>query len=168
MVTPVNILVILGYPANNDGYPSPILKSRLDKGLEIYEQEPIDKIILTGGPVYNNFVEAEVMAVYCIEHGVPTDKIVMEPSAKNTYENARMVNRLIEDEGYTNVIIVTSAFHARRAKHFFSKHIDKTRIVTAPFPKKYPWFKKLFYTLKEYLILLLYNLGLLNKRYAIR
>ena len=168
MATPHNILVILGYPANNDGYPSPILKSRLDKGLEIYKLEQIEKIIVTGGPVYNNFVEAEVMAVYCINHGVSADKILMEPSAQNTFENARMVQKLMSEEGYANAIIVTSAFHARRAKYFFSKHIENVSIVAAPFPKKYPLIKRVFYTLKEYLILLLYNMGLLNKRYVIR
>ncbi|MBW7914849.1 MAG: YdcF family protein, partial [Taibaiella sp.] len=66
-----NILIVLGYPADNDGNPGPILKARLDKAIELYRNGVARKIIVTGAAVDNEFVESEVMAVYLVHNGIP-------------------------------------------------------------------------------------------------
>lgn len=161
-----NVLIILGYPANNEGEPGPILKSRLDKGVELFNAGGFDKMIVTGAAVYNNYVEAQVMAAYCIKKGVNADDIIMEPRARNTFENARMARDIMRRNGYSYATVVTSSFHEIRARYFFSKHIEHIKLVTAPFPEKFPFAKRLIYSAKEYIILMLFNLGLLNNRYA--
>ncbi|MBW7914977.1 MAG: hypothetical protein H3C54_15030 [Taibaiella sp.] len=54
-----------------------------------------------------------------------------------------------------------------RAETFFSRHIKNVTIIPAPFPKGFPLAKRLLYELKEYIIIALFNLGLLNRRYSI-
>ena len=72
-----NILIVLGYPADNNGNPSPILKARLDKAIELYRKGVARKIIVTGAAVDNEFVESEVMAVYLVNNGIPQEDICL-------------------------------------------------------------------------------------------
>lgn len=162
------ILVVLGYPADGDGDPGPILKARLNKAIELYKQGHAQKIIVTGAAVDNQFVESEVMAIYCVEHGIPDKDIYIESSARNTFENARMVNGIMKEKGYKKAIVVTSSFHKLRAQQFFNRVMGKTTIMTAPFPDKFPLAKRMILLLKEFIILILYKMGLLNSRYAIQ
>lgn len=162
-----NILVVLGYPADENGSPGPILQARLNKTVELYQQRLADKIIVTGGAVDNEFVESEVMATYLVHQGIPRQDIYTETSARNTYENAVMVSRIMQQKGYIHAIVVTSSFHRMRAEKFFNRHIKNVTIVPAPFPKGFPVGKRLLYELKEYIIIALFNLGLLNGRYSI-
>ncbi len=168
MKSPDSILIVLGYPANADGNPSPILKARLDKAIELYRKGMAAKIILTGAAVDNQFIESEVMAVYCIQKGIPAEDIYVESNARNTYENARMVHGIMKDKGYKKAIVVTSGFHKLRAKVFFSREMKEASIVGAPFPQDFPYFQRLFLMLKEVIIIVLFKLGLLNNRYSIQ
>lgn len=162
------ILIVLGYPADENGNPGPILQARLDKAIELYNAGMAARIIVTGAAVDNEFVESEVMAVYLVRKGIPHGDIYIESSARNTYENAVMVSRIMHEKGYKNAVVVTSSFHRMRARKFFSRHLDNVTIATAPFPKGFPAGKRLLYQLKEYIIILLFNLGLLNNRYSIQ
>ena len=162
------ILVVLGYPALNNNDPGPILKSRLDKGIELYRAGAGSKIIVTGGAVGNEYVESEVMAAYCLQNGIPAQDILVESVAKNTFENARMVRDIMKEKGYANAIVVTSSFHTMRAKTFFARVVGNIKIVAAPFPGNFPIFKRAFFLAKEYIIMMLYRLGLLNQRYSIQ
>lgn len=168
MVNTKAVIIVLGYPANDDGDPSPILRSRLDKAIEIYRSGQAGKIIVTGAAVYNQFVEAEVMNVYCIKNGISPEDIFMEPQARNTYDNARRVRKIMYDNGFNKAIVVTSGFHKMRAQRFFSKHIYNATVVAAPFPDRFPIAKRLFFQVKEIIILILFSLGLLKNRYAAR
>jgi len=168
-VKPVDtILIVLGYPADENGNPGPILQARLDKAIELYKTGMAAKVIVTGAAVENEFVESEVMAVYMIRKGVPHEDIYIESSARNTYENAVMVSRIMKEKGFKQAIVVTSSFHRMRARKFFSRHVENVTIVSAPFPENFPAGKRLLYQLKEYIIIFLFNLGLLNSRYAIQ
>lgn len=162
------ILIVLGYPADENGNPGPILQARLDKAIELYKTGMAAKVIVTGAAVENEFVESEVMAVYMIRKGVPHEDIYIESSARNTYENAVMVSRIMKEKGFKQAIVVTSSFHRMRARKFFSRHVENVTIVSAPFPENFPAGKRLLYQLKEYIIIFLFNLGLLNSRYAIQ
>lgn len=168
MNTAKNILVVLGYPANDDGTPGPILKARLDKAIELYKNGTASKIIVTGGAVSNHHVESEVMEQYCIQHGVSATDIMQENQSRNTYENARMVREMIEEKGYEKAIVVTSSFHKMRAKTFFARVVGNVSIVSAPFPAGFSLIKRAIFLAKEYIIIVLYNLGLLNGRYSIQ
>ncbi|MCB9046993.1 MAG: YdcF family protein [Chitinophagales bacterium] len=168
MCTSDTILVVLGYPVDENGEPSPILKARLNKAVELYKQGAAGKIIVTGAAVDNQFVESEVMALYCIKQGVPDTDIYIESNAKNTYENARLVKGIMKEKGYKKAIVVTSSFHKLRAQQFFSRELKEVTVVPAPFPDKFPVIQRMILLLKEYIILVLFKLGLLNSRYSIQ
>lgn len=57
-----------------------------------------------------------------IERGVPKDKLIRFPhDADSTLEEALALARLCSERHFHSVIVVTSNYHARRARYIFSK-----------------------------------------------
>lgn len=97
----------------------PLLAQRLDKGLAIYEKfnrKPV--IIVSGGQGDDELIsEAEAMARYLIDKGVPADSILLENKSRTTFENLIFSKELIRVQGLEQdrVLLVTNSFHALRA-----------------------------------------------------
>lgn len=53
------------------------------------------------------------------QRGVPTNAITVECDSRSTQENAQFTVRLLRERGFTNVTIVTSWYHSRRALSCF-------------------------------------------------
>ena len=74
-----------------------------------------------------------------LDFGVPESAITFLEDARNTEEEAKRIVRLCGDEvegggGQRNlsVLLVTSAFHMRRAKLMFEKYAPQVEIIPAP------------------------------------
>ncbi|WP_133511786.1 YdcF family protein [Candidatus Thiosymbion oneisti] len=79
-------------------------------------------VILVGGRLpwhTNRGREADAMLRFLIDLGVPGGKVLLERHSRNTYENARETQRLLADRGMDQVLLVTSAYHMRRAQAMF-------------------------------------------------
>jgi vancomycin permeability regulator SanA len=75
------LLIVLGYPADADGNPSPTELARVSEGVREYERGVAPRMIMTGGAAHNRFVEAQVMAHLAEAQGIPADMIVEDPEA---------------------------------------------------------------------------------------
>jgi len=65
---------------------------------------------------------AELQEHDLIERGVPKDKIIRFPhDADSTLEEAAALARLCSERHFRSVIVVTSNYHARRARYIFDK-----------------------------------------------
>jgi uncharacterized SAM-binding protein YcdF (DUF218 family) len=58
------------------------------------------------------------LAVQC---GVAKERIVVEDSARNTFENAVYTGRIIRDRRWRRVVVVTDGFHLPRALYVFHR-----------------------------------------------
>lgn len=111
-------IIILGSGLFGDKVP-PLLAQRLDKGLAIYEKfnrKPV--IIVSGGQGDDELIsEAEAMAGYLMEKGVPADSIFLENKSRTTLENLIFSKELMLAQGLEQdrVVLVTNSFHALRA-----------------------------------------------------
>ena len=47
--------IICGYPANEDGTISSILKSRIDLGIDLYMTHQVRYLIVSGGAIHNAY-----------------------------------------------------------------------------------------------------------------
>lgn len=63
--------------------------------------------------------EARVLAAQLRDWGIPDDRLVIEERARNTRENAVYAAEIIRARGYERVLVVTSAFHLKRARECF-------------------------------------------------
>ena len=65
--------------------------------------------------------EAELSQRLANELGVPQSAILTNSTARTTGEEAQLINQLAAEKGWTNLILVTSAFHMPRALASFQQ-----------------------------------------------
>jgi len=105
-------ILILGCGLRRDGYPSQMLRDRLDVGIEAYHMGISDKILMSGDHGSPNYDEVNAMKDYAISKGVPSEAIFMDHAGFSTYES--MV-RAKEIFACRTVVIVTQNYHLYRA-----------------------------------------------------
>ena len=73
-------------------------------------------ILVSGGQTYSDSgAEAEISARVLKSLGVPDDKILTETKSVNTTQNARYSAEILRNKGLNKPVLVTSAFHMKRA-----------------------------------------------------
>ncbi len=63
--------------------------------------------------------EARVLARQLVAWGIDPSRLLLEEKARNTHENAVYSQRVSRSHGFERVLVVTSAFHMRRAGECF-------------------------------------------------
>ena len=127
-----DVLMVLGSPADSDGNPTPTELERVTEAVDEYERGVAPRIIITGGPAHNRFVEAEVMARVAEAQGIPAEAIVEERTARNTMENTCDSLRVMRSHGWESAEVVSSASHLPRAGLILSRLPLKWRTHAAP------------------------------------
>ena len=113
---PVDAIVVLG-TAQFNGRPGPVLRARLDRGLEVYQAGHAPLIVVTGGrQPGDQFTEAEAAQAYLIERGVPPDAILVEDRSHDSWQSMRGVAALLGQRGLNRVLLVSDGFHLFRLK----------------------------------------------------
>jgi uncharacterized SAM-binding protein YcdF (DUF218 family) len=100
----------------------------------LYKTGHIRKIIVAGGLGSlrkTKFSEAAEIETLLLLAGVPKGDILLEDKSHNTYENAQFTRQLLHHHPEMKTfVLVTSAFHMRRASACF----EKAGIAHVPFP----------------------------------
>ncbi len=111
---PAGSIVVLG-AAQYDGRPSPVLKARLDHGIDLWKRGMGGVLVVTGGEGSGDTTsEAAVGRAYARKHGVPDTVIVLENEGRTTRESMLAVSEILENRGITSVILVSDPFHMLR------------------------------------------------------
>jgi uncharacterized SAM-binding protein YcdF (DUF218 family) len=129
-----DVLIVLGYPADADGNPSPTEQARVTEAVREYERGVAPRMIMTGGAAHNQYVEAQVMGRTAEAEGIPANAIVEERQARNTIENACDSLRIMREHGWNSAEVITSSYHLPRAAMIFSELPLKWRVHGAPPP----------------------------------
>ena len=109
----LDYIVVLGAQVREDG-PSPVLRYRLDAAYDYLVANPGTMCIVSGGKGPGEpCCEADGMAEYLIERGIPESRIIRERQATNTVGNIRLSLGLLDAEN-DRVGIVTNNFHVFR------------------------------------------------------
>ena len=115
-------IIILGCKIKKDGSLTKLLKGRVDRAIEFskMQKEKTGKEILfvpSGGKGSDELIsEAQAMKNYLIEQGIEEDKILIEDKSKNTFENIKFSNKLINDNlKNAKIAFSTTNYHVFRA-----------------------------------------------------
>ncbi len=109
---------------------------RLIKGAALAQAYPNAKIVFTGGSgliIKTDLAEAEIAELLLLELGISRDRIILEDKSRNTYQNATLSKKLLNNNINGNWILVTSAYHMPRSVGVF-RNIGWN---TIPFPVDY-------------------------------
>lgn len=129
---PAQAIVVLG-AAQYAGKPSPVLRARLDHGLNLWERKLANVLILTGGTgVGDTTSEAAVGRTYAKKRGVPDTLILVENEGRTTSESMKAVAGMLEVRGLNSALLVSDPFHMLRlrilARRFgFTPYTSPTR-----------------------------------------
>jgi uncharacterized SAM-binding protein YcdF (DUF218 family) len=129
----------LGYPANADGTPSPVQKARVMEGIREYQRGAAPALIMTGGAAHNRQVEADAMADFAINQGVPASAILREKQAHDTIQNAYYSTRMMQSLGWKSAEVVSSRSHLPRASLIFKRFPIEYQMHGAPNPPATSW-----------------------------
>jgi uncharacterized SAM-binding protein YcdF (DUF218 family) len=101
--------------------------ARVDEAVRLYEARLASKILVSGAAADENSPSnAQVMAERAVLLGVPEGDIILEEQARTTRENAEFSAEIAAVNGWRSVILVTSAYHQRRANLEFSRAMTET------------------------------------------
>ncbi len=113
---------------------------RMEYAFSLYQAGLADLFIVSGGPLYGDLSEADLLRRHAVLLGVPDNKVILEPRAVNTYQNARYTRELMEFYNLESALVVTSPYHMRRVRMVFDEVYAGSgiRLRYAPVPDS--WF----------------------------
>lgn len=116
-------ILVLGAGIEDRETPTPMLKDRLDWGIELYNMGIAPKILLTGdnGDITHN--EIHVMLNYTLDAGVPEEDIFCDHAGFSTYDSMYRCRNIFQVD---KAIVVTQPYHEYRAMYIGNKLGIKT------------------------------------------
>jgi uncharacterized SAM-binding protein YcdF (DUF218 family) len=90
-------------------------------------------VLVTGGAREGEVPEASLIRDILVTMGIPRDKIVLETRNRVTRDNGRFIPETLAGMGVESVLLVTSAFHMRRAMLVF----EPLELTIYPAPSDY-------------------------------
>jgi len=113
---------------------------RMEYAFSLYEAGLADLFILSGGPLYADLSEADLLRRHAGILGVPDEKIILESRAANTYQNALYTRELMELYGLESALVVSSPYHMRRVRVLFDEVYAGSGIELFFVPVANSWF----------------------------
>lgn len=128
----IDCIIILGAGVWGD-QPSPMLKDRLLKGIDLYQNNITNKIIMSGDHGRKDYDEVNIMKNYAINKEVSSEDIFMDHAGFSTYDSIYRAKEIFEAK---RVIIVTQNYHLYRAL-YIANQLGLEAYGVEAYPKKY-------------------------------
>ena len=128
-------IVVLGGAVRGDTHMGtlPDLGPHADRLLyatALYQAGKAPLLVLSGGSQPDARPEAQLMREALAVMGVPGRAMLVESNSRNTYDNALYSAVVLNNRQVQRILLVTSAFHMRRAKPLFEK--QGFEVIAAP------------------------------------
>ncbi len=110
--------VILG-AAQYNGEPSPVLASRLETGGDLWLEERVGIVVVTGGGQEGDITTEAKTGFDFLSAGrwtIPGDQLLLEVTGTSTFESISSAAFILEERGLENIIVVTDPFHGKRSE----------------------------------------------------
>ncbi|MBE5795023.1 MAG: SanA protein [Clostridiales bacterium] len=105
-------ILVLGCGLRRDGFPSQMLRDRLDTAIEAYRMGLAPKLLMSGDHGQVDYDEVNAMKDYAMAQGIPSEDIFMDHAGFSTYESMYRAKAIFHCE---KVIVVTQNYHLYRA-----------------------------------------------------
>lgn len=103
--------IVFGAGINPNLQPTKVLRDRLDKTIQLVEQDQLDRILLSGGKIHKTS-ESTIMYNYLIEHGIPAEMLVRDEKGNSTYDTLLRAKNTFDIQ---QAVLITQKFHLPRA-----------------------------------------------------
>lgn len=133
------VIVVLGGGTESMQYPRQMVEingagDRVLYASRLYHQGVAPRLLLSGSYIAwlsnTSSSPAEEMGVILEMLGVPEEALWLEAESRNTYENAVNSAKILNRQGISRIVLVTSAAHMPRAVGLFEK--QGVEVIPAP------------------------------------
>lgn len=115
-------------------------EARTKEAIRLYLNGWAPKLIFSGAAMDKSGPSnAEVMRREARNAGVPAEDILVEEAGETTKQNAKNTQSILENNNISSVILVTSAYHQRRASLEFEKNTANVAVRNHPVPTDNQW-----------------------------
>lgn len=114
----VDCIVVLGAAVKNGDTPSQMLRDRLDKAIEVYNEGAAPKIIVSGDHGEQYYNEVGVMKNYLVERGIPSSDVFMDHAGFSTYDTMYRAKYIFKVE---KIVVITQTYHMYRSLYIANK-----------------------------------------------
>ena len=125
---PYGAIIVAGCRVEPDGQPSVALAARVELALQYAAADPDAVVIFTGGLGEHPPSEAVAAARYAEARGLEPGRVRLEDQSTSTEENACFAAAHFPAE---RVLVVTSAYHAFRARRVFARYFPTVEVTGA-------------------------------------
>jgi uncharacterized SAM-binding protein YcdF (DUF218 family) len=124
--------------------------NREKRAAELWLQGWGDYVVVSGVSYAWGFHTGEVARRYVMSLGVPGEKIFMISENLNTRAEARALDDLMRERGWNSAIVVTAAFHSRRATYTMERAAPGRSFYSSPVPAGSPeWTPRAWWSRRE-------------------
>lgn len=106
------VALVLGAGVRPDGEPSRMLSHRLDMAAELYLDESVHAVLVSGDNSVDHYNETDTMADYLVDSGVSEEHVVTDYAGFSTWDSCA---RAAEVFGVSEATVITQDFHLPRA-----------------------------------------------------
>jgi len=106
------VAIVFGAGLRWDGGPTTVLRDRVETAVQLYKQDKVEKILMSGDNRFVDYNEPESMRQYARGLGVPDEAIVLDYAGRRTYDTCYRAREIF---GVDSAILVTQKFHLSRA-----------------------------------------------------
>lgn len=147
--------VVMGAAVWSQNKPSPVLISRIQKAIKMYEAKRIKKIQLTGANAPGEISEADAAFNYIKNYDIPLNDVWLEKQTTSTTEQIRFIkNTLAVNHELKHICVISDSYHANRIEQIGKFYNLNIQIVGAEI--KLGLEKKIAYHLRESIALLIF------------
>ncbi|MFA4886216.1 MAG: ElyC/SanA/YdcF family protein [Desulfotomaculaceae bacterium] len=104
--------IVLGAYVFTDGELCEMLADRIETAVELYKNDKVKKIIMSGDHGRKDYDEVNSMRIYAEKLGIPTADIFMDHAGFSTYDSMYRSKEIFQVD---TAVIVTQAYHLPRA-----------------------------------------------------
>lgn len=116
-------VIIHGAGLLNGREVSKLLADRMDKAIDIYRKCEVKPVLIPSGGKGSDedISEAEAMAGYLRQHGIPEEHILLEDQSTTTMENLANSKAIIDARQGERIALVSSNYHVYRCLTYAKK-----------------------------------------------
>lgn len=113
---PAQAIIVLG-AAQYDGRPSDVYAARLDHAAELYRAGVAPAVLtIGGGQQGDRLTEGEAGRRYLAAAGLPVAALTAVGTGNDTLLSMRAADQVLEQRGWTSVVLVTDPWHSERSQ----------------------------------------------------
>lgn len=139
----LDCVLVLGCGVKEDGTPSDMLKERVQKGVEVFNESNAEYLLLSGDKSGETYDEPKAMKELAISLGVSQDQIKIDSIGYSTYESIYNAKKIY---GVEKMIIITQSYHLPRAL-FIAKMFNIDSYGVTAYLTLYP--RQIIWSLRE-------------------